>query len=185
MDDKRERDWRKGGENILSQKKQILERWMRDYSGLIFTICCSMTGDYFQSEDLTQDTFISAYRAMDRFDGENEKAWLAKIAANKCRDYLKSSARRHVSTEDQVLESVEDPAPLPEEVVEVGELQRRLERLCQSLREPYRTVAVEYFIRRKHPEEIARKTGRNVKTVQTQLYRARAMLREQWKEEQL
>ena len=170
---------------ILSRDKETLERWMKAYSGLIFTICYSMTGDYFQSEDLAQETFVSAYRAMGSFDGKNEKAWLVKIASNKCRDYLKSSARRMVPSEDQVFDAVKDTSPLPEEEVIGGDLERRLQDLCDSLREPYRTVATEYFIHRKHPEQIARQTGTNVKTVQTQFYRARAMLHRLWKEEQL
>lgn len=170
---------------ILSRDNEILERWMKTYSGLIFTICHSMTGDYFQSEDLAQETFVSAYRAMGSFDGKNEKAWLVKIATNKCRDYLKSSARRSVPTEDQVFDMLRDTAPLPEEEAVNEELSQRLARLCDSLREPYRTVATEYFIHRKHPKQIAQEMQTNVKTVQTQFYRARAMLQRLWKEEQL
>jgi len=170
---------------ILSRNNEILERWMSTYSGLIFTICYSMTGDYFQSEDLAQETFVSAYRAMGSFDGKNEKAWLVKIATNKCRDYLKSSARRIVPAEDQMFDAVRDAAPLPEEEAVGADLQRHLARLCDSLREPYRTVATEYFIHQKHPKQIAEEMKTNVKTVQTQFYRARAMLQRLWKEEQL
>lgn len=170
---------------ILGQNNEILERWMQAYSGLIFTICYSMTGDYFQSEDLAQETFVSAYRAMGSFDGKNEKAWLVRIATNKCKDYLKSSARRNVPTEDQAFDVVADKRPLPDEEVVNADLEHRLKLLCDSLKEPYRTVATEYFIHQKHPEQIAAQMGKNVKTIQTQFYRARAMLQKLWREEQL
>lgn len=158
---------------------------MNTYSSLIFTICYSMTGDYFQSEDLAQETFVCAYRAMERFDGRNEKAWLVKIATNKCRDYLKSSAKRMLPAEDRMFEGVKDSSPLPEEEAVAEDLKQHLARLCRSLREPYRTVATEYFIHHKHPAQIAEERNINVKTVQTQFYRARAMLQRLWKEEQL
>ena len=67
---------------------------MDRYQNLIFSICYQMTGDYFAAEDLTQDTFVSAYRNLEQFDGSYEKAWLCRIAANKCTDYLKSAKRR-------------------------------------------------------------------------------------------
>ena len=182
---KRGKAWEQGGETILSQEHEQLEQWMQTYSGLIFTICYSMTKDYFQSEDLAQETFVSAYRARGSFDGKNEKAWLVRIATNKCKDYLKSSARRAIPTEEQVFDEVRDREPLPEDEAVNADLMRQLLRLCRSLKEPYSTVATEYFIHQKHPEQIAAETGKIVKTVQTQCYWARAMLQKLWKEEQL
>ena len=48
-----------------------------------------MVGNYFEAQDLTQETFLSAWGALDRFDGQHEKAWLCRIAANKCTDFLR------------------------------------------------------------------------------------------------
>ena len=48
-----------------------LERWMTEYQNLIYSICYRLTGDYFDSEDLAQDTFLSAYRHYKDFDGQN------------------------------------------------------------------------------------------------------------------
>ena len=44
------------------------------YQNLVFSICVKMTGDYFAAEDLTQETFLSAYQHKEEFDGKNEKA---------------------------------------------------------------------------------------------------------------
>lgn len=66
------------------------------YQNLVFSICVKMTGDYFAAEDLTQETFLSAYRHKEEFDGKNEKAWLCRIASNKCIDYSRQAARRMV-----------------------------------------------------------------------------------------
>ena len=64
------------------------------YQNLVFSICVKMTGDHFAAEDLTQETFLSAYRHKEEFDGKNEKAWLCRIASNKCIDYSRQAARR-------------------------------------------------------------------------------------------
>ena len=76
------------------------------YQNLIYSICYRLTGDYFEAEDLAQDTFLSAYKNLSSFDGKNERAWLCRIATNKCIDYLKRAGRRSVPTEDSFFISV-------------------------------------------------------------------------------
>ena len=75
-----------------SQDKLI--QLMNEYKNLVFSVCLKMTGDYFTAEDITQDTFISAYEHLSEFTGGSEKAWLCRIASNKCIDYLKAAERR-------------------------------------------------------------------------------------------
>ena len=155
---------------------------MHDYSRLIFTICYSMTHDYFEAEDLAQETFLAAARNLDHFRGDNPKPWLTTIAANKCRDYLKSAARRIAPSEDSMLETL-GHVPSPEREVENRNVEEILFELCKSLKEPYREVAVRHFCRQESASEIADSLHMNLKTVQTRLYRARAMLKIKWKED--
>ncbi len=156
---------------------------MEEYSGLIFTICYSMTRDHFEAEDLAQETFISAYRNLDNFDGAHAKAWLATIAANKCRDHLKNAARRTTPADAGTFENLPTKEAQPEETVLKVDAERRMRVLCQRLKEPYKSAAEKYFCENKSTAEIATEIGKNLKTVQTQLYRARTMLRDLWKEE--
>lgn len=155
---------------------------MHDYGRLIFTICYSMTHDYFEAEDLAQETFLAAAQHLDRFEGANPKPWLTTIAANKCRDYLKSAARRISPSEDSVLESL-GHAPSPEHEVENRSVEERLYQLCTALKEPYRESAIRYFCKQQSAAEISESLNVNLKTVQTRLYRARTMLKSKWKEE--
>lgn len=168
---------------IPDSKNQLLEHAIEEYGRLILTICNSMTGDYFEAEDLAQDTFVSAYKYLDSFDGENMKAWLTKIAANKCRDYLKSAARRSVPAPYETFDQVIGRAPTPEDTALEKDAEKRLYELCNSLKEPYRSIATAYFCEHKNAQEISKATGKNLKTTQTQIYRARAMIRKLWKEE--
>ena len=71
-------------------------RFVNQYQNLVFSICLKLTGDYFVSEDLTQETFLSAYKNIHKFDGQSEKAWICRIASNKSIDWLKSAKRKEV-----------------------------------------------------------------------------------------
>lgn len=168
---------------IPDRKNQLLEHAVEEYGRLILTVCNSMTGDFFEAEDLAQDTFLSAYKNLDSFDGTNLKAWLVKIAANKCRDYLKSAARRSVPAPGETFEQVADASPGLEAVILERDTEKRIEGLCQGLKEPYRSVAIAYFCEHRNAQDISRATGKNLKTTQTQIYRAKAMIQKLWKEE--
>ncbi|MDO5418071.1 MAG: sigma-70 family RNA polymerase sigma factor [Lachnospiraceae bacterium] len=150
---------------------------MTQYQNLIYSICYRLTGDYFDAEDLAQDTFLSAYRHLPDFDGENEKAWLCRIATNKCIDYLKRAGRRSVPTEDVYFSSLPDSRSSPEKEALEHEIQKRLFESCNQLEPPYRQAALDYYYYEMDINEIAAKTGKNKKTLQTQIYRAKGMLR--------
>lgn len=144
-----------------------------------------MTKDYFIAEDLTQETFLSAYRNADSFDGENVKAWLCRIATNKCIDYQRQAARRITPADDVELEHIESRSSLPEELMMEKEVIHELRRKCEQLKPPYDEIAVLYFCEERKPEEIATLKQKNLKTIQTQVYRARAMLKKLYGKERV
>ena len=123
------------------------------YEKLVFSICYKITGDYFIAEDLTQETFLSVFQKYDTFDGGNEKAWICRIATNKSIDYVRSAGHKGVPTEDDFFEGITEKRGSPEELCMEEEIKRGLKVSCESLKTPYD------------------------KTIQTQIYRARDMLR--------
>ncbi len=162
-----------------------LEYWMTKYQNLIYSICYRLTGDYFDAEDLTQDTFLSAYRHQQEFDGQNEKAWLCRIATNKCIDYLKRAGRRSIPTEELFFSALPDSRSSPEGETLETEIQNHLYESCCKLSSPYREVALDYYYYELDINEIAQKTGKNKKTLQTQIYRAKGMLKKLMRKEDL
>ena len=156
---------------------------MERYKKLVFQVCYSFVHNYPDAEDLTQETFLAAYRRLDTFDGTNFKAWVLTIAANKCKNFLADPRRRVQVVSDEVLSEIAESAPNPEELLLRKEDRSRMERLCAQLREPYRTVATLYFCKGIRLSAYAAESGIPLRTLETQLYRAKKQLRILWKEE--
>lgn len=156
---------------------------IEQYQNLIFSICVKMTNDYFIAEDLTQETFLSAFQKLKTFDGNNEKAWLCRIATNKCIDYQKQAARRTMPSEDIELSEQISREGIPEQDYIENEVYAELRERCNRLKPPYDKIARMYFVEEQKADEIAAHTGKNLKTIQTQIYRARAMLRKLYRKE--
>lgn len=154
-----------------------IESLIDSYQNLVFSICLRITGNYFDAQDLAQDTFLAAYRNLPSFDGKNAKAWIGRIASNKCIDFMRSKSRNQIPTEDEFFLTVMDSAGTPEaEYLKKAEKERMLG-VCRQLKPPYDEIAEDYFFHELTMAQIARKRNRNLKTVQTQVYRAKAMLK--------
>lgn len=184
-------------------REEQLSALIDSYQHLVFSICYRMTTDYFASEDLTQETFLSAYNHLSTFDGNNEKAWVCRIATNKCLDYLQSAGRRMIPTADIGMEGARAPdreagkglgvgklsgddaatQQTPESILLEKEVRKTLLERCLSLKPPYDEIAKAYYYDELSAEEIAREKGMKKKTVQTQVYRARSMLRRMYEKE--
>ncbi len=134
-----------------------------------------MIGNYFTAEDLAQDTFVAAYTHLERFDGQHEKAWLCRIAVNKCLDFLKKESHYTSSDNTELLQTLADTENVETQVL-AQEAAQELQRACNGLKEPYRSVAIAHFCEEKSVPEIAQEQKKNSKTVQTQLCRARTKL---------
>ena len=84
---------------------------MQQYQRLIYTVCLQFVHDPPTAEDLTQDTFLSAFTSIDRCDPAYRKQWLVRVAANKCKDHLKSAWVRRVEAQDH--QSLPEPRGAP------------------------------------------------------------------------
>lgn len=69
----------------------------------------------------------------------------------------------------------------PEENILELEVKKQLSARCNELKTPYREIALDYFYNELTANEISENTGKNLKTVQTQIYRAKAMLQKAYR----
>lgn len=155
-----------------------MEMLVKNYTNLVFSICLKMTGDYFTAEDLTQETFLSAYEHMENFQGNQWKAWICRIASNLCIDYKRQAARRMIPTEEEAFATQVSNEAGPLDSFLNQETMERMQNHCKSLKPPYDYIAKWYFCESMTADEIADKENKNKKTIQTQIYRAREMLKE-------
>ena len=170
-------DSEKGKEADKIDKEAYFNYLLDTYERLVYSICFKMTGNQFDEEDLTQETFLSVYKNLATFQRDYEKAWICKIATNKGLDFLKSAKRRSEPKEDTYFEELKDNKESPEEAYLRRESKEYVYTVCQSLKSPYREVATEHFYREKTAKEIAEEQDKGIKTIQTQIYRAKAMIR--------
>jgi len=157
----------------------LVERYQR----LVYNLALRMLGDAVTAEDATQDTFISAYKAIGRFRGGSFKAWLLRITANSCHDRLRVSRRAGVTSLDGLIEEAgdfirDDTSESPEEYAQRRELSRVLSSGLAHLPEEQRLVVVLSDIQGLSYEEISQATGCSLGTVKSRLNRGRLRMRD-------
>ena len=163
---------------------------MQQYQKLVYTVCLQFVHNPHTAEDLTQDTFLSAWSSIDRCEPQYHKQWLVRVAANKCKDHLKSSwARRVEAQSDETMpeprgtpppgSGLQSAEPDPQDEFMRQTDAAELETMVRTLREPYGRIAVLYFLEHKTTAEIAAAVGRPPATVNNQLWRAKNILRQQ------
>lgn len=153
---------------------------VKQYEKLVFSICLQFTRNYHEAENLTQETFISAFKYIDGCDSEKYRQWLARIASNKARDWLKSAYSQHVELagDDEDTEQRPDKTPLPEDSFLTNEGVGEIKRAVMELKEPYKKVSVMFFLEEKNYDQISKQLCRPKKTVQTQVLRAKSILQD-------
>ncbi len=179
----RERD--KGVTNRQMQSKEAKARlsdMIDQYQDLVFTVCYRYTSDYFASQDLAQDTFITAYAHLDEIEAGKEKSYLARVAVNHSIDYLRKRKREELQPDEELAEIPEETSGVEREAEE-RDLRRELEERCRKLKDPYAEVAYRYFYREQTAEEISEQLNEKAATIKTRIYRARDMLREIYRKE--
>lgn len=158
--------------------KEHFSDLMVRYERLVYTICFQLVRDPAAAEDLTQETFLSAYLHRDAIPPGYERQWLGRIAANKAKDHLQSAwSRRTVLPGDE--EMPPGLAPPAEEVALRRSGAEEIRRAIEQMKEPYRPVCRLCLLEERSPEEAALALGRPVKTIHTQLARGKRLLREQ------
>ncbi len=163
-------------ESLRSGDAQAPRLLIERYQGVVFGLCYRMMNHQQDAEDVTQETFIRALRAMSGFDVTRPiRPWLLEIAANRCRTARVRRGRRPLAASVEAGEECVDPRSGP---ADPDDLAGELERALGRLRPEYRMVFVLFHEQGLPYEEIAQVVGRPVGTVKTWLHRARAHLAE-------
>ncbi|MBK8987300.1 MAG: sigma-70 family RNA polymerase sigma factor [Chloroflexi bacterium] len=159
-------------------------RLVLQYQSLVYNVVYRIMGEPQGAEDMTQEAFISAYQALNRFRGGNFKAWLLRIATNACYDELRRYKRRPQSSLDELTEEndsfafLRSPEEGPEAQQQRLEMMRAIEHCLGDLPEDQRITAVLRDVEGYDYNEIADITASSLGTVKSRLSRARTKLRD-------
>ncbi len=154
--------------------EQIVDR----ETAAVFRACYRVLGRVHDAEDATQESFVTAYRALGTFRGDGTlSAWLARIAV---RVALRSATRRREALPIEDASAGRLPAgdPDPADGALEAERGRLVRTAVAGLPEPYREVVALRFFADCSLLEISRVTGRPLGTVKSDLHRGLARLRE-------
>jgi RNA polymerase sigma-70 factor (ECF subfamily) len=139
----------------------------------------SLIRDPSEAEDLTQETFLRAYRSRDALrDPAARLTWLYRIATHVCVDRLRQRARRPVEL-DAALEEAElaDAGPPLQQVIEPGDMSACVQDFLAGLPDGYRAVLLLHDLHELPGPRIAELLGLSLPTVKIRLHRARLKLR--------
>ena len=160
------------GRNMTGE--QWLTRLMVDHGTGVLRLCFAYLKDAGLAEDAAQDTFLKAYRARGRgVTPESEKAWLARIAVNTCKDVLRSAWFRH-RVRNLPLEEAMITASQDMDIDELGLVED-----VMRLKPNFRVVLLLHYYQNYTAEEIAGILNVSVSTVYYRLKRAQEKLRAQ------
>lgn len=153
------------------------------YQGRIATLVARFVNDAAEVEDVTQEAFIKAFRALPKFRGESAfYTWLYRIASNAAKNYLVARGRRPATTADvQDAEQYEEGDALreietPENAYFGNELAKRVQSALEGLPEELRAALSLREFDGLSYEEIADVMACPVGTVRSRIFRAREVV---------
>ena len=152
------------------------------HASVILSAAWRIVGERAEAEDVAQETFLAAFRALPGFRAESRFAtWLYRIAVNKCRDRLRARAARPEveatpgdSAPEAVGETVEHRSP--EEVLLQRQRASSLEQAIRRLPELYREAFVLRHVEGLSYEDMSQALGVDGSTLRMRVYKARAQL---------
>ncbi len=169
---------RRSKEGDLDAFNEIVARYQRQ----VFNTAARILGGTSYADDATQETFISAYRAIGKFRGVNLAPWLLRIAKNQCYDMIRGMRRR---PSDSLEENLTNPSFVraqssgsAEDETLRGELGSEIQRAILSLPEDQRLVVTLIDVQGFSYEEAAEVAGVSLGTVKSRLSRGRARVRD-------
>ncbi len=161
------------------------EELMLQHQTQVYNLCYRMTGNAEDAEDMTQETFLKAWKYLEGFHMDSAfSTWLYRLASNSCLDLLRSKKRKPTISlvqededgEEMVFDPV-DPSDQPDELLLKKEERQILQQALASLEDQQRAILTLRVVNDMSYEEISRILQIKEGTVKSRLARAREHLR--------
>jgi RNA polymerase sigma-70 factor (ECF subfamily) len=149
---------------------RLVERYQRD----VYRLCYRYVNNHHDANDMAQEAFLRAFRAIGKFRGESAfSTWLYRIAVNTCLNFR--SARKPEASE--LPDSLPDRAETAAEAVERDEMHARVRGAVARLPEKQRATLILKVYHDLTHEEVAGILGSSIGTVKANLFHALGNLR--------
>ena len=164
-------------EATLAGDRQAFGVFVERETRAVYRACFRILGRPHDAEDVTQETFVAAYRAIGSYRGEGPlRGWLLRIATRQA--FRRLSQRRPTADVATIPEPLlADSRAEPTRVIAASELRGELRDAVEALPDPYREVVALRFFAELSLAEVAEATGRPINTVKTHLRRGLERLR--------
>jgi RNA polymerase sigma-70 factor (ECF subfamily) len=173
-------------ESLAMDLPGTFEGFVRAYQDRLYSFGLHLCGQPLDAEEIAQDTFVRAYRALERYPAERIRVlklrpWLFQIALNVFRNRVRGKALDLVSLEPapdgQVFEPAAELRDGPVRLAERAEERRLLQKLLLGLPERQRVAVVLRHVQGLSYDEIARLLGQPAGTVKANVHRGVRALR--------
>lgn len=161
------------------------EQLLLEHQKNVYNLCYRMAGDPDDAMDLSQETFLRAWRCLDQYQFASAfSTWLYRLCSNICIDFLRKRRRQQTvpltfedaDGEEQTY-AVPDAQPLPEEQVELKLTHETLAAAMAQLLPEHRAVLQLRVVNEMSYEQIADVLDIQIGTVKSRLSRARNQLK--------
>lgn len=149
-----------------------------NYKDLVFSLALKIMKNREEAEEVSQDTFIKAYRSLHNFKGESKfSTWLYKITYNNCMDRVKKISRSYnTHTIDEVVENRIESTQNVLDSIERDERAQLMKECLNELPEDERTILWMFYYQELSLKEIIDVTSYSQANLKVKLHRARKKL---------
>jgi RNA polymerase sigma-70 factor (ECF subfamily) len=167
--------------------KRAFELLVIKYERKLGRLLSRMVRDAAEIDDITQEAFIKAYRALPQFRGESAfYTWLYRIAVNTAKNYLMAKGKREIPKSDfvdedgEAMEDVLMPHDIatPDAELQTKQIAKAVNEAVEALPEELRTAITLREIEGLSYEEIAQMMDCPIGTVRSRIFRAREAIAE-------
>jgi RNA polymerase sigma-70 factor (ECF subfamily) len=157
-----------------------IEVLIRRYQNYVFRLCYLVMRNEQDAEDMTQETFVRAFRALPRFEireGISFEAWLYRVAVNACRSRMRRKWYQVLPWPEPAPQIVSEPEEQPDRRLMRGEERSEILAAIDTLGEKHRLVVILRYYGGLSNEEIAQALSIPCGTVRSRLHVARRRLK--------
>ncbi|MBT8303345.1 MAG: RNA polymerase sigma factor [Bacteroidia bacterium] len=163
---------------ILAGDSQSFSTLVDRYKDLVFTLALRMVKHREEAEEVSQDTFIKAFRSLNKFKGDSKfSTWIYRIAYNTCLDRLKKHKReQNIIAIDEYTEHQVKTLDNALDALEKAERKQAIQNCLALLPSDDSALLTLFYFEELSLEEIAKIVGLTANNVKVKLYRSRKKL---------